>query len=50
MNFGVVGVVALVVYLLALIGVAELARRAKQDHSPADHFLAGRSSAPSCSS
>lgn len=43
MNFGIVGVVALVVYLLALIGVAELARRAKQDHSPADHFLAGRS-------
>lgn len=43
MSFGSVGVVALVVYLLALIGVAEIARRAKQDHSPADHFLAGRS-------
>ncbi|MCR9097931.1 MAG: sodium:solute symporter family protein [bacterium] len=43
MNFGIVGVIALVVYLLALVAVAEIARRAKQDHSPADHFLAGRS-------
>ena len=43
MNFGIVGVAALVVYLLALIGVAEIARRAKADQSPADHFLAGRS-------
>ena len=43
MNFGIVGVIALGVYLLALIGVAEIARRAKEDHSPADHFLAGRS-------
>ena len=43
MSFGIWGVVALVAYLAALIGVAEIARRAKQDHSPADHFLAGRS-------
>lgn len=43
MNFGVWGVVALVVYLAVLVGVAEIARRAKQDHSPSDHFLAGRS-------
>lgn len=43
MNFGVLGVAALVVYLVTLIGVAEIARRAKQDHSPSDHFLAGRS-------
>ncbi len=43
MNFGMLGVAALLAYLLALIGVAEAARRAKQDHSPADHFLAGRS-------
>ena len=43
MNFGIIGVVALGIYLLALIGVAEIARRAKEDHSPADHFLAGRS-------
>lgn len=43
MNFGVWGVVSLVVYLVALVGVAEIARRAKQDHSPSDHFLAGRS-------
>jgi Na+/proline symporter len=42
-NFGVWGVVALVVYLAVLVGVAEIARRAKQDHSPSDHFLAGRS-------
>jgi len=43
MNFGVWGVVSLVVYLVALVGVAEIAKRAKQDHSPTDHFLAGRS-------
>ncbi|MFK7897433.1 MAG: sodium:solute symporter [Myxococcota bacterium] len=43
MNFGVWGVVALVVYLGLLIGVAEIARRSKKDKSPSDHFLAGRS-------
>ena len=43
MNFGLWGVVSLVVYLAALVGVAEVARRAKRDTSPSDHFLAGRS-------
>lgn len=43
MNFGVWGVVALFVYLGLLVGVAEIARRAKRDGSPSDHFLAGRS-------
>jgi Na+/proline symporter len=43
MNFGVWGVVSLVVYLAALVAVAEIARRAKRDATPADHFLAGRS-------
>jgi Na+/proline symporter len=43
MNFGVWGVVALVAYLAALVGVAEVARSAKKDASPSDHFLAGRS-------
>jgi Na+/proline symporter len=43
MNFGAWGVVSLTLYLLALVVVAEVARRAKGDSSPADHFLAGRS-------
>jgi SSS family solute:Na+ symporter len=43
MNFGVFGVISLVVYLGALVIVAEIARRAKRDTSPSDHFLAGRS-------
>lgn len=43
MNFGVWGVVSLVVYLAALVAVAEVAKRAKRDTSPSDHFLAGRS-------
>ena len=43
MDFGIWGVVALVAYLAALVGVSEIARRAKEDHSPTDHFLAGRS-------
>ncbi|MAG33398.1 MAG: sodium:pantothenate symporter [Deltaproteobacteria bacterium] len=43
MNFGIWGVVALGVYLAGLLGVAEIARRAKKDASPSDHFLAGRS-------
>lgn len=42
MNFGVWGVVFLLVYLAALVVVAEVARRAKLDTSPSDHFLAGR--------
>ncbi len=43
MNFGVWGVVSLVVYLGALVAVAEIAKRSKKDTSPSDHFLAGRS-------
>jgi Na+/proline symporter len=43
MNFGLTGVVALVVYLLSLVVVAEFARRARRDTTPSDHFLAGRS-------
>ncbi len=43
MNFGAWGIVALVVYLCMLLGVAEIARRSKKDASPSDHFLAGRS-------
>ncbi len=42
MNFGQLGFVALVVYLAALAVIAEAARRARRDPSPADHFLAGR--------
>ncbi|HEB88029.1 MAG TPA: sodium:solute symporter family protein [Deltaproteobacteria bacterium] len=42
MRFGVWGIVTLILYLAALVVVAELARRARRDASPADHFLAGR--------
>jgi Na+/proline symporter len=42
MNFGIWGILGLVVYLAALVGVAEIAKRAKRDASPSDHFLAGR--------
>ncbi|MCP5067477.1 MAG: sodium:solute symporter family protein [bacterium] len=42
MSFGTVGVIALGVYLVGLVVVAEFARRAKVDASPSDHFLAGR--------
>jgi Na+/proline symporter len=41
-SFGAIGVVALVLYLALMLGVAELARRARRDRSPADHFLGGR--------
>jgi SSS family solute:Na+ symporter/sodium/pantothenate symporter len=41
-SFASVGVLALGIYLLMLLGVAEVARRARSDLSPADHFLAGR--------
>ncbi|MBW2424496.1 MAG: sodium:solute symporter family protein [Deltaproteobacteria bacterium] len=37
------GVSGLVVYLLILVVVAEVAKRARRDASPSDHFLAGRS-------
>ena len=43
MDFGIWGVVALFAYLAALVAVSEVAKRAKEDHSPTDHFLAGRS-------
>jgi Na+/proline symporter len=42
MTFGIWGIVGLGFYLLALVVVAEVAKRAKRDHSPSDHFLAGR--------
>jgi Na+/proline symporter len=42
MSFGALGVVGLCVYLLLLVAVAEVARRARRDATPADHFLAGR--------
>ena len=42
MSFGQTGLVALVVYLLLLLAIAEGARRARRSASPADHFLAGR--------
>lgn len=43
MSLGIVSLWALGVYLLLLIGVAEVARRARSDLSPRDHFLAGGS-------
>jgi Na+/proline symporter len=36
------GLVALAAYLAALLVVAEVARRARRDRTPADHFLAAR--------
>ena len=42
MSFGQTGLVALVVYLLVLLAIAEGARRARRSASPADHFLANR--------
>ncbi len=42
MSFSELGTIALVVYMLVLAGVAEVARRARGDGSPSDHFLAGR--------
>jgi Na+/proline symporter len=36
------GVAALAAYILVLIVVAEVARRARKSQTPADHFLAGR--------
>ncbi len=42
MSFSALGLVALLVYLAAMLGVAELAKRARRDESPSDHFLAGR--------
>ena len=42
MSFDQLGFGALIVYLLLLLAIAEVARRARRDRSPADHFLAGR--------
>jgi Na+/proline symporter len=42
MSFGSLGLLGLLLYLAVLVGVAEAARRARRDLSPADHFLAGR--------
>ena len=42
MSFSEVGVVALAVYIMLLLGVAEIANRARRDLSPSDHFLGGR--------
>ena len=42
MSFENLGLVALFVYLAALVGLAELAYRSRRDRSPSDHFLAGR--------
>ncbi|MCH2171119.1 sodium:solute symporter family protein [Myxococcota bacterium] len=42
MSFGELGTAALFVYMLALVGIAEIARRARRDRSASDHFLAGR--------
>jgi Na+/proline symporter len=41
-KFEHLGLAALCVYLVALVVVAEFARRARRDDTPADHFLAGR--------
>jgi len=45
-GLGVLGVLALVLYVVALAVITELARRARTDASPADHFLAGRTIGP----
>lgn len=42
MTFGQLGIAALTLYLIGLVFVAEVARRARRDSSPSDHFLAGR--------
>jgi Na+/proline symporter len=42
MNFGQMGVVGLLLYLVLLSGIAIAAARARQSDAPSDHFLAGR--------
>lgn len=42
MTFSEIGVLALVVYIVVLLGVSEVAKRARRDASPSDHFLGGR--------
>jgi SSS family solute:Na+ symporter len=41
-SFGDLGLGALAAYVLAMLGVAELARRIRRGDTPSDHFLAGR--------
>jgi Na+/proline symporter len=41
-SLSLLGVLALAFYVAGLLVVAELARRARHDLSPSDHFLAGR--------
>ena len=43
MSFAELGVVAIGLYIALLVGIAEVARRARKSALPADHFLAGRS-------
>ncbi len=42
MSFAQSGVLTLGLYLIVMLAMAEIARRARQDESPSDHFLAGR--------
>ena len=42
MSLSELGVVSLAIYLVALLIVAEIAKRARKDASPSDHFLASR--------
>ncbi len=42
MSLSTLGIVALGVYVGVLVGLTEIARRARKDRTPADHFLAGR--------
>jgi SSS family solute:Na+ symporter/sodium/pantothenate symporter len=42
MSFGALGLASLALYLLSLLWVAEVARRARKDLTPSDHFLAAR--------
>ena len=46
MSFGQLGFASLLVYVAVLAGIAEVARRARRDATPADHFLAGRAEGP----
>ena len=42
MSLAQLGLIGLCIYLMVVLAVALLARRARQDASPADHFLASR--------
>lgn len=45
-TLGALGVLALILYVVSLAFITEIARRAKADATPADHFLAGRTIGP----